>query len=128
MSTIEIHEPEVTEASPRVKAAVLPRKELVLGPPVAPRAMFSDSVLEFAGQRKRQFLATSTSFIVNCLAIVVLVALPLAFVEELPKTQLLTFLVAPPPPPPPPPPEIGGGGTGAGGAEGGGGGAGRGGP
>ena len=29
---------------------------------------------------------------------------PLMFTEELPKAQLLTFLMAPPPPPPPPPP------------------------
>jgi protein TonB len=33
-----------------------------------------------------------------------MLAIPLAFTEELPKAQLLTFLVAPPPPPPPPPP------------------------
>jgi len=30
--------------------------------------------------------------------------IPLLFTEALPKTQLMTFLVAPPPPPPPPPP------------------------
>ena len=30
--------------------------------------------------------------------------MPLLFTENLPKAQLLTFLVAPPPPPPPPPP------------------------
>jgi periplasmic protein TonB len=34
----------------------------------------------------------------------VLVLIPLIFTEALPKTQLMTFLVAPPPPPPPPPP------------------------
>jgi len=33
----------------------------------------------------------------------VLLLLPLYFTQELPKSQLLTFLVAPPPPPPPPP-------------------------
>lgn len=33
-----------------------------------------------------------------------MLAVPLMFTEELPKAQLLTFLVAPPPPPPPPPP------------------------
>jgi protein TonB len=32
------------------------------------------------------------------------VLIPLLFTEALPKTQLMTFLVAPPPPPPPPPP------------------------
>src|SRR5579864_4088607 len=107
MSTIEIHEPEVTEQqkpASRPAAAVLPRKELVLGPPVAPRPIFADSVLDFGVQRKRKFFATTTSFVVNCLAIAVMLLIPLAFTEELPKAQLLTFLVAPPPPPPPPPP------------------------
>jgi protein TonB len=66
--------------------------------------MFSDSVLDFGVQRKRKFFATTTSFVVNCLAIAVMLLIPLAFTEELPKAQLLTFLVAPPPPPPPPPP------------------------
>jgi len=66
--------------------------------------MFADSLLEFGTQRKRKFFATTTSFIVNCLAIILMLAVPLMFTEELPKAQLLTFLVAPPPPPPPPPP------------------------
>jgi hypothetical protein len=56
--------------------------------------MFSDSVLEFGEQRKRKALATTTSFIVNCVALGVLLVLPLAFPEDLPKAQLLTFLVA----------------------------------
>jgi len=55
-------------------------------------------------QRKRKFFATTTSFIINCLVIVLMLAVPLMFTEELPKAQLLTFLMAPPPPPPPPPP------------------------
>ena len=107
MSTIEIHEPEVVqEVKPasRIAAAVLPRTELVTGPPLPPRPMFADSLLEFGVQRKRKFFATTTSFIVNCLAIVLMLAVPLMFTEELPRAQLLTFLVAPPPPPPPPPP------------------------
>jgi len=33
-----------------------------------------------------------------------MILIPLMFTEALPKTQLMTFLVAPPPPPPPPPP------------------------
>jgi protein TonB len=66
--------------------------------------MFADSVLEFGVQRKRKAFATTTSFILNVLAIGIMLAIPLAFTEELPKAQLLTFLVAPPPPPPPPPP------------------------
>src|SRR5438309_6500102 len=33
-----------------------------------------------------------------------MILIPLIFTEALPRTQLMTFLVAPPPPPPPPPP------------------------
>jgi len=107
MGVIEIHEPEVVQdvkPASRAAAAVLPRTELVTGPPLPPRPMFADSLLEFGTQRKRKFFATTTSFIVNCLAIILMLAVPLMFTEELPKAQLLTFLVAPPPPPPPPPP------------------------
>jgi len=104
MSTIEIHEPEVKEAKPATRAAVLPRRELATPPATAPRVMFSDSLLDFQVNKKRQFFATSTSLIVNSLAIGILLVIPLLFTEQLPKAQLLTFLVAPPPPPPPPPP------------------------
>ena len=106
MGTIEIHEPEVKEVKPasRPAAAVLPKSDLVWGPPVAQRAMFSDSLLDFGQQKKRQTFATTTSFVFNCLAIGVMLIMPLVFTEDLPKAQLLTFLVAPPPPPPPPPP------------------------
>jgi len=106
MGTIEIHEPEVREVTTqsRGSAAVLLRTELVLGPVLPPRAMFTDSLLEFGVQRKRKVFATTTSFIVNCLVIGIMLAVPLMFTDELPKAQLLTFLVAPPPPPPPPPP------------------------
>jgi len=34
----------------------------------------------------------------------ILILIPLIYTDALPKTQLMTFLVAPPPPPPPPPP------------------------
>ncbi len=112
MSTIDIHEPEVKKGdqeqvrradSVRGSAAVLPRPELKPAT-FAPRVMFSDSLLEFGTQRKRKFFATSTSFILNCLALGILLVVPLMFTEELPRAQMLTFLVAPPPPPPPPPP------------------------
>src|SRR5213595_3805646 len=85
MGTIEIHEPEVKEPKldSRKTAAVLPRTELVLGPALPQRAMFSDSLLEFGAQSKRKALATTTSFIVNCLAIVVMLAVPLMFTEQL---------------------------------------------
>ncbi|HUA14059.1 MAG TPA: energy transducer TonB [Verrucomicrobiae bacterium] len=55
-------------------------------------------------QRKRKAFATTTSFILNCIALGILLIMPLVFTEQLPSAQLLTFLVAPPPPPPPPPP------------------------
>jgi protein TonB len=106
MATIEIHETEVKEVKPasRPGAAALPRTDIVWGPPIAPKPMFADSVLDFGQQRKRHAFATTTSFIFNCLAIGVMLIMPLVFTESLPKGQLLTFLVAPPPPPPPPPP------------------------
>ncbi len=106
MGTIEIHEPEVSDVKlgSRPAAAVLPRREIVSGPAIPPRVMFSDSLLEFGPQSKRKAWATTTSFIFNCLAIGVMLIMPLVFTEDLPKAQLLTFLVAPPPPPPPPPP------------------------
>jgi protein TonB len=106
MSTVDIHEPEVKQSKAPAfgNAAVLPRPELVLGPALPPRQMFADSVLDFGGQSKRKALATTTSFIVNVLAVLVMLAVPLMFTEDLPKAQLLTLLVAPPPPPPPPPP------------------------
>jgi protein TonB len=108
MSTIEIQEPEVKPAKPasRQMAAILPSSDIIWGPALPPKTMFSDSFLEFGVQRKRKFLATTTSLIVNCLAIVAMLIIPLAFPEALPKAQLLTFLVAPPPPPPPPAAEV----------------------
>jgi len=106
MSTIDLHEPEVKEvkSATRPAASVSVTPGLVMGPSLPERALFSDSLLEFGVQRKRKAFATTTSFILNCLALGVLLILPLVFTEDLPKAQLLTFLVAPPPPPPPPPP------------------------
>jgi periplasmic protein TonB len=104
--TIDIHETDVKPAgtAARPAAAVLPRAEIVVRPAAFERAMFSDSLLEFGPQRKRRFFATTTSFILNILALGLLLAVPLMFTETLPKAQLLTFLSAPAPPPPPPPP------------------------
>lgn len=106
MATIEVHEPEVKNVTwaDRSGAAVLPRADLALEESIAPRAIFSDSLLEFGQQRRRRAFATTASFIFNCVAIGVMLIMPLVFTEDLPKAQLLTFLVAPPPPPPPPPP------------------------
>jgi protein TonB len=106
MGTTDIHEPEVRDVktASRASAAVLPKSDLVIGATFTPRPMFADSILEFGQQKKRQSFATVSSFILNCLAIGVMLVMPLVFTESLPKAQLLTFLVAPPPPPPPPPP------------------------
>ncbi len=67
--------------------------------------MFEDSLLESGGRLKtNRGLFTTVSMIVQIGLLGVLVLIPLLFTEALPKTQLMTFLVAPPPPPPPPPP------------------------
>jgi protein TonB len=67
--------------------------------------MFEDSLIESGGKlTTKRGLTTTISFLFQVALIGVLVLLPLLFTEALPKTQLMTFLVAPPPPPPPPPP------------------------
>lgn len=67
--------------------------------------MFEDSLIESGGKLKtKRGVTTTISFLFQLGLIVVLVLIPLLFTEALPKTQLMTFLVAPPPPPPPPPP------------------------
>jgi periplasmic protein TonB len=67
--------------------------------------MFEDSLIESGGKLKTQRGRTSmVAFILEAMIIGVMVLIPLIFTEALPKTQLMTFLVAPPPPPPPPPP------------------------
>ena len=106
MGTTNIHEPEVREVKPAIRpsAAVLPKSDLLTGARFTPRPMFADSILDFGQHQKRHAFATTTSFVLNCLAVGVMLIMPLVFTESLPKAQLLTFLVAPPPPPPPPPP------------------------
>jgi protein TonB len=67
--------------------------------------MFEDSLIESGGRlRTKRGATTVLSFVLQVALIGVLVMIPLLFTEALPKTQLMTFLVAPPPPPPPPPP------------------------
>src|ERR1051326_8260667 len=67
--------------------------------------MFEDSLIESGGRlRTKRGMTTTISFVFQVVLIGVLVLIPLLFTEALPKTQLMTFLVAPPPPPPPPPP------------------------
>src|SRR5436853_749937 len=67
--------------------------------------MFEDSLIESGGRLKTKRGATTlVSFILQVGLVGLLVLVPLIYTEALPKTQLMTFLVAPPPPPPPPPP------------------------
>jgi periplasmic protein TonB len=67
--------------------------------------MFEDSLIESGGRlRTKRGLTTTLSFGFQVVLVGILVLIPLLFTEALPKTQLMTFLVAPPPPPPPPPP------------------------
>jgi len=102
--TVEIREPEVKEAPPgQRRAAPVPSLERLMTAPVQVRPMFADSLLQYEGQKGRQTLTTLLSFVLQCLMVGVLILLPLYFTEQLPKSQLLTFLIAPPPPPPPPP-------------------------
>lgn len=67
--------------------------------------MFEDSLIESGRKLKTKRPATAVfSFGLQAVIIGIMILIPLLFTEALPKTQLMTFLVAPPPPPPPPPP------------------------
>jgi periplasmic protein TonB len=67
--------------------------------------MFEDSLIESGGKLKTKRGRTSAiAFLLEIMILIVMVLIPLIFTEALPRTQLMTFLVAPPPPPPPPPP------------------------
>jgi periplasmic protein TonB len=67
--------------------------------------MFEDSLIESGGKLKtKRGRMSAIAFLLQIGIIVVMILIPLIFTEALPRTQLMTFLVAPPPPPPPPPP------------------------
>src|SRR3954465_653540 len=67
--------------------------------------MFEDSLVESGGRLKtRRGVTTTLSFVLQIVALGIMILIPLIYTEALPKGQLTTFLVAPPPPPPPPPP------------------------
>ncbi len=103
--TVDIGETEVQEPRQIFKEGVpVSSLERLLTAPAQVRPLFSDSLLQYSGQKRRQTWATLASFMLQCLLVGVLLLLPLYFTQELPAAQLLTFLVAPPPPPPPPPP------------------------
>jgi len=94
------------ESELRVNVAVLPSEPLPVPRSAQPAQieLFRDVLLESSVfERRRSRLATTISFIVQCLFVGVLLIVPLMFTDVLPREQLLTFLEAPPPPPPPPP-------------------------
>jgi protein TonB len=64
--------------------------------------MFEQSILD--GGKTNKSWTVLGSFVLQLAAVGVLVIIPLLAYEQLPKTSLTSFLVAPPPPPPPPPP------------------------
>jgi len=67
--------------------------------------MFEDSLLESGGRLKtKRGRTTAVAFVFEVMIVIVMILIPLIFTEALPRTQLMTFLVAPAPPPPPPPP------------------------
>ncbi|HET9837972.1 MAG TPA: TonB family protein [Candidatus Angelobacter sp.] len=69
------------------------------------RPLFSHSLLERSGiERRRRAGSAAFSLMLQSILVIVLVLLPLWFVDSLPMHQLVTFLAAPPPPPAPPPP------------------------
>jgi protein TonB len=97
--------PQNVKETPQTENWTVPVDSLerLMTVPAQVRPIFADSLLRYEGQKSRQTLATAISFTLQCLTIGILLLLPLYFTQELPKSQLLTFLVAPPPPPPPPP-------------------------
>lgn len=101
MSQLELHEPGTKTGKP-VPAPLFIKQAVAV--PVRDN-FFSDILLEVDSKDKsRRRWAATTSVVIQCVVLGLLLLLPLFFTEALPKTQLLTFLIAPPPPPPPPPP------------------------
>lgn len=107
MNTQLVAEPEKKQetAGRRAPAAATIAPVTAFRYAVQPRPLFSQSFVELSDADRRRKRATQTgSFIVQSIILIILVLLPLWFVDVLPIQQLATFLVAPPPPPPPPPP------------------------
>jgi protein TonB len=65
--------------------------------------MFEQSLLDINARTNKPWTIV-VSFIIQVSLIGVAVLIPLIYFDQLPKTQLTSFLTAPPPPPPPPPP------------------------
>jgi periplasmic protein TonB len=104
-TVIEVHEPVVQSELYIRKPPIHVGGPHVSDQPIPARVLFSDSLLESGVRdRTRRSVATTVSFILQCVFAGFLLIVPLMFTEALPTQQLLTFLIAPPPPPPPPPP------------------------
>ena len=77
----------------------------VVEAPVRVHQLFEDSLVESSGRLKtRRGWTVLVSFVLQVLFVGFLILLPLIFIQDLPRQQLLSFVVAPPPPPPPPAP------------------------
>jgi periplasmic protein TonB len=77
----------------------------VIQAPVHVRQLFEDSLVESSGRIKtRAGWTVMVSFVLQVLGLGVLILMPMIFIQDLPRQQLMSFLVAPPPPPPPPAP------------------------
>jgi protein TonB len=63
--------------------------------------LVDSSVVPRKAQKPWAFLLST---IIQCIALGIMILIPLIYTEALPKQMLTTLLVAPPPPPPPPPP------------------------
>ena len=64
--------------------------------------MFEQTFVD-TGKTKKSWTVL-LAFIIQTVALVVLIIIPMIWFDMLPGVQLTSFLVAPPPPPPPPPP------------------------
>src|SRR6516165_3776416 len=94
-----------TEVKGSVLGEIACKLKLVPQRPPSVDQFRADSILENAApQTHQRGWTTAFSFTFQCILLGIMALIPLWFTEALPKTQLLTFLVAPPPPPPPPPP------------------------
>ena len=65
--------------------------------------MFEQTFVDGTGKTNKPWTVV-VSFLAQIVGITAAIIIPLFVTDQLPKTQLTSFLVAPPPPPPPPPP------------------------
>src|SRR5437879_2364620 len=65
--------------------------------------MFDQTFVDGVGKTNKSW-SVMLSFVVQVIAIGVMILIPLIYTDVLPKAQLVSFLQAPAPPPPPPPP------------------------